>query len=182
MYFKDVILVERGIIEFFKNSVEQLLDELADIGVKKVELIPYKNTNKFQTGIVIIFTLSGDKSGEIMFAFDNNVIKKLLTHINKDILNKNDDELFSATILEFCNMIIGKTITLLLEENGLDLNISSPILISSESMEIRTFKKESIHLNFDSSIGNFSLFLSMVDTNTDVPGKKPLDNDDIVDF
>jgi CheY-specific phosphatase CheX len=160
-----VIFLERGIIEFFKNSVEQLLDEIADIGVKKVELIPYKNTNKFETGVVVIFTLSGDKSGEIMFAFGNDVIEMLLKQINKDLFNSNKkDELYSATILEFCNMIVGKTITQLLEDNGLELNISSPIMILSELMEIKTFKKESVHLKFDSSIGNFSIFLSMVET------------------
>lgn len=158
--------MERGIIEFFKLSVEQILDDMADIGIKKVELIPYKNTSKFETGLVTIFTIYGDKQGEIIFAYHNEVIDKLVAKLHSDDFDKNEnEEVYSATIIELCNTILGKALTYLLEENGLEINISSPIMIASESMEIKTLKKESIHLLFDSSIGDFSLFISMVEPN-----------------
>lgn len=174
--------MEREIIEIFKNSVESLLDEVADSGIKKIDVLSIKPEKLIKTGIVVIISVVGDKSGEIIIEFNKDIGLKLVEKLSKGQTTDINSEIGTATVLEFCNLLMGRTITALLENNGLDLNVSSPVLILSDSMDIITYRKESVHLKFETTIGEFSFILSLVDSPQRLNSEDNFSNEDLLNF
>jgi len=176
--------VEREIIEVFKESFENVLNEVADIGIKKIEVSSIKPDKLIKTGFIIVISIIGDKSGEVLFEINNetamNLIQKMSTNKNINNILKEEDNY--SLILEFLNILLGRVITNLLENYGVELNISNPILIISNSMEIRTFRKESLYLIFETTIGQIGILISLVDINTQIKTNEKFLNDDFLNF
>ncbi len=176
--------MEREIIEVFKESFENILNDVADTGIKKIDVTSIKPDKLIKTGIIVIISIIGDKSGELLFEISNETAKNLIEKMsnNKNLNNIMKEEENYSLILEFINIALGRVITNLLENYGVELNISNPILIISNSMEIRTFRKESLYLIFETTIGQIGILISLVDINTQIKTNEKFLNDDFLNF
>lgn len=174
--------LEREIIEEFNRSIEGVLYETADIGIKKVEAIPTTPDNLLNSGILVIIGLSGDKTGEVILELEKEVAGKIVAKFQNNLPGVKTDDIDTAVILEFYNLVIGRVITSLFENNGIEINISSPILIISDSLDIRTYRKESIQLKYETMEGDFSLLLSVTDTPNKSHSYDDFDDDDYLNF
>ncbi|HPQ20166.1 MAG TPA: hypothetical protein PKX90_12970, partial [bacterium] len=112
--------MEREIIEVFKESFENILNDVADTGIKKIDVTSIKPDKLIKTGFIIVISIIGDKSGEVLFEINNetamNLIQKMSTNKNINNILKEEDNY--SLILEFLNILLGRVITNLLENYG----------------------------------------------------------------
>lgn len=84
----------------------------------------------------VTFGVHGDISAKVVFAFDEQasgiIIKKMLAGYSCDL---EDEELIESTLCEMCNVIIGNA-AVLLENNNINIMISTPVLTSEFMHEI----------------------------------------------
>lgn len=112
-------------------------------------------------GVGVILGLMGDAKGNVLIDMTEETACKVASKMNgSDIFNFN--ELARASIKELVNQISGLAVTKLEKEN-FDMGVTPPIVIHGKKIDYDAFKKESLHVRLETSLGDIDILVAIED-------------------
>jgi len=126
-------------IEYINPFIEASLDILNEVlktSVKRNELY-LKKLGDSMKGVAVVIGVTGNVSGRIVFDMTEDAAIKIASRMNEESFNSFND-MVKSTIGELANMITGRSVTRLEQEN-LSFNFTPPTIITGENIRIYEF-------------------------------------------
>jgi len=117
-------------------------------------------TLKDDIGIVIGVT--GEIRGQVVLSFQESFAKKIVSNMMGGMPVETIDDIGKSALSELGNMILGNAATGLFE-NGYQIDITPPSLLSGESVIYSTINQQIIVVPFETEMGNLNLNISLKD-------------------
>jgi len=123
----------------FVDSAISILKEMCNIEIKRGLLSIQKEGIQIN-GVGVIIGITGSVSGRVFYGMNEDTAIKIAALMNdEDIKQVND--LVWDTLGELANIITGNSITLL-SQKGYDVDITPPIIVSSNNMDVNNAPKD----------------------------------------
>lgn len=146
------------VLEAIVNTSEKMLKKRPVIKESGEEKSPIKVED-----FTIIMGMAGQVSGQLIFGFRENVVKKIAEIMIEQDVNELDELTISA-VAEFTNVLAGNC-TIDIVDKGLNKKIamSPPSIVQGKNMRISTkvMPIEKFVLNFGESIGEVVLHVAL---------------------
>ncbi|WP_129596177.1 chemotaxis protein CheX [Anaerophilus nitritogenes] len=143
----------------FIEASQMILKQMANISCEK-GTIHIKDGSFDAPDVMILIGLTGKLKGQAILGMNEEMAKKIASHMMCGMLVDELDEMARSAISELGNMILGNTATLL-SNQGFEVDITPPTLLVGKKVSISTNSNQTITVPLNTDYGIIELDIAI---------------------